>query len=189
MGLLSAQFCGTTALAVAGAAAIWLALYNRWGKRWLLVGNLMVALAGGLPLIYAGIITGPTPKRWMVLWIGFALAAGFHLVREVLKDIQDVEGDSRAHVFTLPVVFGVRTAGRIAASVLLLVSILSVMPGILRWFNQIYLYGALFLIMLPSGSGSYRLWVNPTVAEAARWASLVKLMMACGLVLLWLGST
>ena len=188
LGLLSAQLCGRAALVVSGAAAVWLAVYNRWGKRLPLVGNLMVALAGGLPLVYAGIIASPASGGWRPLWVGFALAAGFHFVREILKDVQDIEGDARAGLVTLPLVLGKRWATRLAAGLLLLASILSTMPGILQWFNKIYLFGSLVLILLPSSYGFLRLWANPVSAEAARWASLTKVMMACGLILLLAGT-
>ena len=59
IALLSAGVCGKAALILAGGVAVWLVIYNRWAKRRLLIGNVMVAIAGGVPLVYAGILLEP----------------------------------------------------------------------------------------------------------------------------------
>jgi len=188
VGLLSARICGRPVLGVAGGVAVFLVVYNRWGKRQLLVGNLMVAVAGAMPLIYAGVIANPAPGRWKYLWLGFALGLAFHLAREILKDIQDIDGDTRAGARTLPIVLGVRTTARLCGTYLALIALLAIVPFITQWLNELYLYGLITLIIIPSFFGYYRLWQNPTPKEAGKWSSITKAMMAVGLVVLWLGA-
>ncbi len=188
IGLLAARVCGKTALVVAGSIAVWLVVYNRWAKRRLLIGNVMVAIAGGMPLVYAGIITAPAPERWKFLWLAFALAAAFHLARELLKDIQDVEGDRIAGAKTVPITLGIRTAARLSGAYLLLIALLSLTPALLQWLNALYLYGIIALIIIPSAVACLRLWRKPTPHEAGRWAAMTKVMMIIGIILLWLGA-
>ncbi len=188
LGLLAARLAGKLPLALAGAAAVLLLGYNRWGKRQTLIGNLMVAFAGGLPLVYAGLVVEPSPERWKYLWLGFALGAAFHLARELVKDIEDVEGDRQAGAKTVPLVLGEKLAGRIAGGYLLVVAILAVTPGILQWCNSIYLYGVMALLTIPSVFGCAQLWGEPSKTIAARWSIIIKMMMAAGLLLLWLGA-
>lgn len=187
LGLISARVCGKPALIVAGSVAVWLVVYNRWAKRRLLIGNIMVAIAGGMPLVYAGIITEPDPSRWKILWLAFALAAAFHLARELLKDIQDIDGDRRAGASTVPITLGIPTAARLSGGYLVLIALLSLIPAIIKWLNVIYLYGIIILIILPSAFACFRLWRNPTPQEAGRWATMTKGMMVAGILLLWLG--
>jgi len=185
-GLVAARFCGKPALAVAGGVAIFLLLYNRWGKRRLLIGNVMIALAGGMPVVFAGIILEPAPGRWKYIWVAYSLGAAFHLVREILKDVQDVEGDEQAGAKTLPVVIGPPLAARMAAGLLVLFSLLALVPAILDWMYDIYLYGIIVLVIIPAIIGGYRLWQKPTSHEAGLWSEATRGMMAGGLVLLWL---
>jgi 4-hydroxybenzoate polyprenyltransferase len=188
IGLLAARVCGKTALVVAGSIAVWLVIYNRWAKRRLLIGNVMVAIAGGMPLVYAGIISDPAPERWKFLWLAFALAAAFHLARELLKDIQDVEGDRIAGAKTVPIALGIRTAARLSGIYLLLIAFLSLTPAILRWLSVVYLYGVATLIVIPSAIACFRLWQRSTPQEAGKWSTMTKTMMVVGIILLWLGA-
>jgi len=185
-GLVAAGICGQAGLAVAGGVAIFLLLYNRWGKRRFLIGNLMIAVAGGMPVLYAGIILAPAPGRWKYIWVAYLLGAAFHLVREILKDVQDVEGDAQAGAKTLPVVIGTPHVARTAGVLLVLFSFSVLIPAILGWMYDIYLYGSIVLVILPAVSGGYRLWQNPTPREAGIWSEATRGMMAAGLILLWL---
>jgi 4-hydroxybenzoate polyprenyltransferase len=188
LGLLAARGCGKEALAMAGGVAVWLVVYNRWAKRQLLIGNIMVALAGGMPLVYAGIVSPPAPGRWAYLWLAFALAAAFHLARELLKDIQDVEGDRLAGANTVPIKLGLTAALRLTGTYLLLIALLSLIPAYLQWLNKIYLYGIIALVVTPSAVAAFQLRRHPTSTEAGKWARVTKGMMIAGIILLWLGA-
>jgi geranylgeranylglycerol-phosphate geranylgeranyltransferase len=188
IGLLSAGVCGKGALIVAGGVAVWLVIYNRWAKRRLLIGNIMVAIAGGLPVVYGGIIAEPAPGHWRILWLGFALAAAFHLARELLKDIQDVTGDRAAGARTVPIVLGITAATRLSGVYLSFIALFSIIPAILLWLNAIYLWGIIALIAIPSTIACLQLWRKPTPHEAGKWAEITKAMMVVGIVLLWLAA-
>src|SRR6266571_3407720 len=93
------------------AAFAVLGLYSPVLKRRGLPGNVAVALLGGLPLIYGAIAVGHAAAG-IVPWI---LAAWIHLVREIVKDIDDQTGDQTLSRRTLPLVLGARPASLVAA--------------------------------------------------------------------------
>lgn len=188
LGLFAALWCGFAPLAVSGAIALLLVTYNRWAKRRFLIGNVMVALAGGMTFVFAGLAVSPLPGRWKYLWLAGGLAFAFHLAREVLKDIQDIEGDRQAGAATLPIVWGTKPTARAAGGYLVFIAFLSITPYIYGWFNQIYLYGIIVMVLIPSGYICRRLWSNSTSKEIGRWSTGIKMMMAIGLTLLWLGA-
>src|SRR5882672_470047 len=87
---------GTADLCVAGGAV---------------VGLGAVALVAGLPLMYGAIAVGHAAAG-IVPWI---LGAWIHLVREIVKDIDDQAGDRTLGRRTLPLVLGARRASVVAA--------------------------------------------------------------------------
>ena len=89
VGLGAAALVNGTAVLVGLAAFAVLVLYSPVLKRRGLPGNLAVALVAGLPLVYGAIAVGHAVAG-IVPWI---LAAWIHLVREIVKDIDDQTGD------------------------------------------------------------------------------------------------
>ena len=98
---------GLLALAVMGA-------YSPALKPRGVVGNLAVAAIAGLPLFYGALAVG-RPARGVVPWL---LAAWIHLGRELVKDLEDEEGDRQIGRRTLPIRLG-RTGATIVAAVVL----------------------------------------------------------------------
>jgi geranylgeranylglycerol-phosphate geranylgeranyltransferase len=114
-------------------------LYSPVLKRRGLPGNVAVALVAGLPLMYGALAVGHAAAG-IVPWI---LAGWLHLVREIVKDLDDVAGDRALGRRTLPLVLGAQRAGVVAA-VLAAVFV----PLSLALPAQAHYGGAYFLIAL-----------------------------------------
>jgi geranylgeranylglycerol-phosphate geranylgeranyltransferase len=112
VGVACAALVSGTALLVGIAALALLVLYSPVLKHRGLPGNLAVALVAGLPLMYGAIAVGHAAAG-IVPW---TLAAWIHLVREIVKDIDDQGGDRTVGRRTLPLVFGARRAAVVAAA-------------------------------------------------------------------------
>ncbi len=85
------------------SAVVLLFGYAAWLKRTTVVGNLVIAALTGLVIYYAGMIYGFTPALiWTVI---FAFEVTF--LREVVKDIEDIEGDLKFRLNTLPIRAGI----------------------------------------------------------------------------------
>ena len=78
-----------------------------------IAGNLAVGLMSGAVFLYAGMaVNDPGPTIWM-----FGLAVLATITREIVKDVQDLEGDKDR--FTLPARIGIGTSLNLATLILL----------------------------------------------------------------------
>jgi len=78
-----------------------------------IAGNIAVGLMSGAVFLYAGMaVNDPGPTIWM-----FGLAVLATITREIVKDVQDLEGDKDR--FTLPARIGIGTSLNLATLILL----------------------------------------------------------------------
>jgi geranylgeranylglycerol-phosphate geranylgeranyltransferase len=127
-----------------------LALYARWCKRWLMVGNLLVAAISSSAFV-AGALVARHPRAAL---IPAAIAFAFVLCREIVKGAEDVEGDRGGGVRTLAVVFGVEKAGTLAAMLMLTLAALLPVPALAAHYRAGYLL-------------TMELWVAPVLLGSA----------------------
>jgi len=126
LGFLTAFFIPPEAALVALAFLLLSILYNLRLKRLPLVGNMAIAMSMAVPFIYAPLAAG----REVGVVNAFAALFAFLIgtAREIVKDVEDVEGDRKAGMKTLPVVLGEKGAGRVAALFLLFLILLAPIP-------------------------------------------------------------
>ncbi len=113
------------------AGVLW--FYSTTYKRQLITGNLVVAVLTGvvpmIPLIFEFPMLGTFSDiifiyqlnmKVIVYWVGGYAFFAFMLTlaREIIKDIEDFEGDTSLGRNTIPVHFGVKTSKLIASSIL-----------------------------------------------------------------------
>jgi geranylgeranylglycerol-phosphate geranylgeranyltransferase len=176
-GLLLAWLAGRTTFAIALPALAVMLAYSPLLKPRPVVGNVVVALVGSLPLVYGAGAVGD----WRAGLVPFWLAALLHLAREIVKDLEDIPGDLAARRRTIPIAWG-RRAGFVAAALPLA---LFIPVALLPWLAGPYgaRYGSVaILIVVGIAAVSGRLLREE--AEGARAG--LKLAMLLGLVgLLW----
>ena len=90
VGVAAAALVNGAAVLVGAAALVVMIVYSPLLKRRGLLGNVAVVLVAGLPLLY-GAIAVYRPAAGLVPW---TLAAWLHLVREIVKDLDDQAGDA-----------------------------------------------------------------------------------------------
>ena len=134
LGLLFAWLAGTTVLTIAVPALLLMLGYSPLLKPQPVLGNLVVAVLGGLPLLYGAGAVGD----WRVGLVPFSLAALLHLSREIVKDVEDIPGDLAAGRRTIPITWG-RRAGFLAASLPLVAFVpVALGPWIAGWYGVRY---------------------------------------------------
>ena len=155
-----------------GLNAASLVLYNMWGSRRPLVGNLLVALLVGSTLVFGGLESGINER----VVVAAAFAAAATLAREMVKDVQDIEGDRAAGARTIAVAIGTTATFRLANLVLLLLVPATLLPFLFLDFGGTYLLGMSVTnaLLLASSPGKAR--------EAARSSRLLKWAMVTGTV-------
>ncbi len=136
-------------------------IYSARFKRDVLIGNVIISLltAWTILIIFLSKFSiadafhyGPPEKlkffRFAILYAGFAFVIS--LIREAIKDIEDMPGDSRYHCHTMPIAWGIRvTKVYIAVWVIILIAVLMVIQFYVlqfRWWIAV-VYCFLFILI------------------------------------------
>jgi geranylgeranylglycerol-phosphate geranylgeranyltransferase len=180
--LVVSAFVGGAAFALVASWAVATSLYSAFVKAVPIAGNVVASLIGASPFLLGGI----TQERIALSALPFGLAFVVQTAREFVKDAEDVEGDSRAGVRTLAVVFGRDVAILTARLIVVALMPLAVMPFALRLYGPGYaaavvpIEGILAWLVVSMGG----------TAEPARmrlWSRGLKAVMLLGLAAFALG--
>ena len=98
-------------------------LYSNNLKRLPFIGNLAVALLTGLSVLVVDAIYS---KHHSLIWIYAAFAFFMTLVREIVKDMEDLKGDNTFGCKTLPIIWGIRKT-KVLIYIILLIFIVVVL--------------------------------------------------------------
>jgi geranylgeranylglycerol-phosphate geranylgeranyltransferase len=123
------------ALYIAIAASVLLFAYGWKLKKTLLIGNLLVSFLVGLTFIYGGVIAG----NYLLTAILGLLALLSNMGREIFKSIDDMEGDRKNYVKSLPLKIGAKPAKIVASVFVFIAVILSFLPFAAGMFGVPYL--------------------------------------------------
>lgn len=171
-------------------ATLFLALYSRYLKTIPFVGNVVVAiLCAGVPLLLAlaeweGLATlaerEPGPVRILFLYALFAFLGT--LLRELVKDLQDLRGDRALGRLTLPVVLGTR-GGKLIGLLLVVLNLAALIFSLntTRWIATAN--GLTVWLWLLAGGllviGAL-LWRGRTPEAFGRLSGILKLFLVLG---------
>ena len=99
-----------------------LMVYYAYGlKKKLLIGNIVISFLTGLTFVFGGVIVGEILTSIYLGFFPFLTT----IAREIIKDMEDVEGDRMEGAHTLPIMRGMRISSIIAAFFLILASLSS----------------------------------------------------------------
>ena len=185
-GSLLSWFISLETFIIAGPISIpILVAYSARFKRQPVIGNLTVSFMLGLAFIYVGSAFGNI-KATLVM---ASLAFGFTLIREIVKDLEDMEGDARDGAHTLPLVWG---EANTLALVLFLMSgfmLLDLLPALFSVYNYVYFWIVMLGINVPLALAAYTLWSQPNQKNYSRVQLFLKLDIFVGLAALYFGRT
>ncbi len=134
-GLGLALYLGPLAGLVAGAIALCLFIYNLYLKRRAFWGNLLISALSAAAFPYGALATDTLGRSWIPA--GFALF--FHWGREIIKDLEDMEGDRDHGARTLPLSRGPTSAIRLTSAVYLVLVAFTLLPWMLNLYGRFYL--------------------------------------------------
>jgi len=117
--------------------SILLILYAKTLKKKVFVGNLSVSYLTGSTFLFGGAAYGG--KGIQVTLILFLLSMLATFAREIVKTIEDIEGDKLDSASTLPIKIGETKAAYVACAFGLLAVFLSPLPFFIGLFNEYYL--------------------------------------------------
>ncbi|MHA7944510.1 geranylgeranylglycerol-phosphate geranylgeranyltransferase [Formosa sp. 3Alg 14/1] len=177
--------------------SVLLYLYASYLKRTCIIGNIIISILVGLSLIIVGLFdlipaitfeNQANQRMVFQLIMGYAgMAFLLNFIREIVKDIEDINGDYVSGMQTLPILIGRSRASKIAL-------ILTCAPLIsLIYYVIIYLYSAplkvayfIFLIIGPLLYILFELFSAKSKKDYHKISNALKLVMLTGVLSLLL---
>ncbi|MHA1357224.1 MAG: geranylgeranylglycerol-phosphate geranylgeranyltransferase [Candidatus Helarchaeota archaeon] len=170
-----------------------IAAYSLWLKKAGFIGNLTVAVLTGFCLLIGGASVEPLNPFAieMAMWPAL-LAFSLNVGREIMKGIDDYEGDKAEDAKTLAVLWGRKKASITGVLFLSITIIISPFPFILRYYNILYLtlafvvdailiIDSLLILRTPTSEMGHK--VKRTIKFAAFIGLLAFLLGTHGLIL------
>jgi geranylgeranylglycerol-phosphate geranylgeranyltransferase len=186
LGAVAVSFAaGIPVVTVVISTILLLHLYNWKLKDVPLLGNLLVAVISGTTFMAGGLASSSNdtfvlPGPVLPACLAFLL----HLMRELVKDILDAEGDRAVGVATLPSLIGTRWVLAIVAALSIVLSWASYQPYVLEWYGVQYLWITTLGVLLPTASLSIITLVWPLPNLLRLFASILKVSMVVGFIAL-----
>jgi 4-hydroxybenzoate polyprenyltransferase len=177
VGVMAAFLVSLKVAVINTLAAIWLWAYSNQLKRMPLIGNLSVALLSGTAIALVEIHYQSGNN---VVFIYAVFAFFISLIREIVKDIEDLKGGETFGCRTLPVVWGIRPTKYLVFFFILLFALylIKALKGIDS--HNTYLY---FIAMIvPAIWFIYKLWTADTRKQFHLLSNLLKLFMVSGIL-------
>jgi len=182
-GIAGGALVNQTALIIATVVSLLSYVYSARLKRTSFWGNLLVGLLTSSAFIYGGVAVGRVTESLIPAIFSFF----FHFGREVLKDIEDMEGDSNSGLKTFPLKYGIEPALKLAGLSFSLLIILTFLPFLYEIYNLIYFIVVLLgvdLLLVYTMISARR---NSGSANLKRLNRLLKFDMLVGLFSMYLG--
>lgn len=163
-----------TALNLLSVFLLW--LYSNYLKRLPFVGNLAVALLTGAAVYSVDILY----RTGNALIVAFAVFAVFMtLVREIIKDVEDLKGDNTFGCKTLPIVWGIRRTKWVVYAIVVVfaatvVSLNFYYTALPFKYQLLFLFVPLFILV-------WKLMRADTRHDFMRLSTLCKVIMLMGI--------
>jgi len=165
--------------------------YSYSYKRQFLIGNLVVAfLAGLVPFLPLYIQMMCTPNLWMELpWAPVLVALAFFsflttLIREMIKDMEDLKGDQLLKCTTIPIVLGVKATKAIVIvlTMVLMSAIVSLQTAWIRDEDWLMFGYFLIAVQLPAAAIIFQVLRGKTPKDFHLASTLTKVLMLGGIL-------
>jgi len=157
------------------AGLLW--LYSNQLKRLPFIGNLAVASLTAASIAIVGLYYD---KNVSIVYAYALFAFALTLIREIIKDIEDMKGDATFGCKTLPIVLGIRkTKTVIYFLIVIFVGLVFFQSNML---NSGLLTNFFVLMIAPIGYFIYRLIIADTKQEFSYLSSYCKILMIAGVL-------
>jgi 4-hydroxybenzoate polyprenyltransferase len=159
-------------------------IVSLWGyalflKKIALLGNILISFLSALVVLILGILQ----REWYPLALLFAVFAFcISLIREIIKDMEDIEGDRVGQCKTLPILVGISGA-KILTIILLIIffSLLFYLPSLLDMFIPYYLYYCIILGFSFVWLG-WKVYISKSKKDFHYLSSFCKAIMLLGMI-------
>lgn len=156
--------------------------YNLNIKKTPLYGNFLIAFLGAVTVFSGGVAAGGNIT--ILPGSGFPALMAFllHFAREIIKDVQDLQGDQVSDGRTYPILNGVMPALRLVMALVILIVVASLIPLYFGWYGQWYAILVVAGVDLPLVVALLRLRNNFTPRSVSDTSRALKFAMVMGLI-------
>ncbi|MFQ6041316.1 MAG: geranylgeranylglycerol-phosphate geranylgeranyltransferase [Candidatus Poribacteria bacterium] len=172
-----------TAFLIALSVSVCLAFYAIWLKRTPLAGNIVVGLLTALIFVSGGVAVNSLSGTIIPAIFAFL----FTTAREIVKDIEDIEGDRKAGAKTIPIFWGRRVAMYLIFIFMASVIVFSPIPYLARVYSWKYLIAVVLGVDCVLCYCMASLWRSLSRENVKRIQKLMKLDIFIGLGAMFLG--
>ena len=158
-------------------AAFIMYLYARNLKAMPLIGNLTVATLTGFCFVIAGVVIACATNSLKILFISIYLglfAMFMTLAREIVKDMEDIEGDKQEGARTFPILYGKKIPSIISIILIVVTTLMCPILYIFKIFNLGYMIIMIIPIIIFLYS-AYSLKLNPPEETCAKVSKNLKM--------------
>ncbi len=159
-------------------------VYSAYLKKVLFVGNIVVAFCTSLVFMFGGIVIGNLIDAIIPASFAFLI----NLIREILKDIEDIDGDRQANIITIPIRFGTPHSRIILMAISILLILMTLVPFVFQLYKIEYLFIILFFVNIPLVYFLRELYSNKFPNNLSRLSMVLKLIMIFGLISIYVGA-
>lgn len=161
-------------------AALLLWGYSAHFKKVFLLGNLIISLLGAAMLLVVAVQAGSDS---VAVYAYAVFAFTISLIREILKDIEDMRGDASFACRTLPIVVGIASTKWVLYFLLLCFHLFTIAALVNRVPENLWFSGYMLLfVLLPGGLLWYRLRWAHRKKDFSRLSQLCKFIMLAGIL-------
>jgi geranylgeranylglycerol-phosphate geranylgeranyltransferase len=157
--------------------------YSKYLKRIPLVGNITVSFLTGLVFIFGGVAVGNPSAAIVPAIFAFLI----NLIREIVKDMEDIEGDTKAEVITFPVKFGFHNSNILILIISISLILYTLYPFITQLYKIEYFVVAMVIVNPILVYCLKLLFEDHSKKNLKKISNLLKLSMVFGLIAIYLG--
>ncbi len=177
LGILLGLFISRKVALVNLSAVFCLWLYANQLKRLAFWGNLMVAILTGFSLLILAVYY---PGHQKEVWVYATFSLFITLIREIIKDMEDVKGDEKHGCRTLPIIWGIaRTKLLVYVLIASFITTLFILATQLPSQRIAYIF---LLMMMPVGFLTYKLVYADKPKDFAFLSDACKVIMLIGVL-------
>lgn len=171
------------AFGISFISIVLLILYSYKLKRMPLVGNMIVSLLTALAFIFGGVVVGNVTLAIIPAVFAFLI----NLIREVIKDMEDADGDRSLGIRTFPIRFGNKASKYFVFAVSSILFLFTFVPFLFHIY-EIEFFLIIMIIVNP-----ILVYIVKSVFEDSskqnlgRLSSMLKLNMVIGLIAIYMG--
>ncbi len=171
---------------------ILLFIYSKFLKRLPLVGNIAISILIALTIflivefqdqiaIKKGMFTNLTLSLLTFYYLVFSFITT--LVREIIKDIEDVNGDHSANMKTLPIILGIRRTKNIALGITMMLFLFLIL-FLKDLYSYNYTVGTITITLITALTALciYKMWLAKNKIQFHQVSQLLKFIMLIGIL-------